>query len=108
MAVIARLRSAGIASGALALIAGALVFAAPSASAASNCHAYNRNDGAGVGMCDSGNGLWRVHGYCANVSGVRGPYTGTEGRRNMGTEQASILDCGMGGGAVNMWVETYG
>ncbi|PKV76963.1 hypothetical protein [Streptomyces sp. TLI_146] len=103
-----RLRMAGTVSTALAVAAGAMLLAAPSASASSSCHAYNRNDGAGVGWCDSGNGRWRVHGYCANVGGVRGPYTGSEGGRSMGKEWASILECGMGGGAVNMWVETYG
>ncbi|MFJ5032686.1 hypothetical protein ACIQB5_32405 [Streptomyces sp. NPDC088560] len=103
-----RIRSFGLASSAMVIAAGAMLFAAPSASAASNCHAYNRSDGAGIGWCDSDNGRWRVHGYCANVDGVRGPYTGTEGGRQNGQEWASVLDCGMGGGAVNMWVEVTG
>ncbi|MFB6815843.1 hypothetical protein ACFCV8_15020 [Streptomyces sp. NPDC056347] len=103
-----RMRSFGVVSSALALAAGVMLFAAPGASAASGCKAYNRADGAGVGWCDFGNGTWVVHGYCANVGGVNGPYGGTVGYRNSGKEAASILECGMGGGAVNLWVEVTG
>ncbi|WP_329467926.1 hypothetical protein [Streptomyces sp. NBC_01431] len=104
-----RLRFAGTATAALAMVAGAMLFAAPSASAASNCHAWTDNNGNGIGWCDSGNGRWKVHGSCANVDGVHTGLEGSEGGRSMGQEWASVLNCSAGGGgALDMWVEAYG
>ncbi|MFJ6466605.1 hypothetical protein ACIQM0_37325 [Streptomyces sp. NPDC091387] len=58
-----------------------------------------------VGLCQLGSGTFRIRGVCAALQGSA-PFYGTAGYRNGTTEQASIWDCGSGGWAENLWVET--
>ncbi|MFC8125761.1 hypothetical protein [Streptomyces sp. NPDC057302] len=90
----------------LATMLGTTVALAPQAQAASNCRAWTADNGhRAVGLCQSGSGEFRVRGVCAALQGSA-PFYGTKGYRNGTTEQASIWDCGSGGWAENLWVET--
>ncbi|MFC9330017.1 hypothetical protein [Kitasatospora sp. NPDC057015] len=103
-------RMTGLAASVIGLVsAGTMLAAAPAAQAAvgpEGCTAYvsHTDEHTAVGWCARGNGTWYVKAKCAGPGRVNGPYVGSQGKRSMGREQASTVNCGTSGWPIEMSV----